>query len=85
MQSSLLHLTPATETVYDRIQTHPKYRMGFLSHLKYGSNLVEIPTILNYNFLCFSSTPKDSTNSMPMTFTGSNSCLLHGKGNSTGM
>lgn len=85
MQYSLLHQTPATETVYDRIQTHPKYRMGFLSHLEYGSNLVEIPTILNYYFLCLSSTPKDSTNSMPMTFPESNSSLHQGKGNSTGM
>ena len=85
MQYSLLHQTPATETVYDRIQTHPKYRMGFLSHLKYGSNLVEIPTILNYYFLCLSRTPKDSTNSMPMTFPGSNSCLHQCKGNNTGM
>lgn len=85
MQYSLLYQTPATETVYDRIQTHPKYRIGFFSHLKYVSNLAEIPTILNYYFLCLSSTAKDSTNSMPMTFPGSNSCLYQGKGNSTGM
>lgn len=74
MQYSLLYQTPATETVYDRIQTHPKYIMGFLSHSKYGSNLVEISPILNYYFLNLSSTPKDSTSHMPMTFPKSNSC-----------
>lgn len=54
--------------------------MEFLSHMKYGSNLVEMPTTLNYYFLCLSSTPKDSTNSIPMTYPGSNSCLQPGQG-----
>lgn len=44
--------------------------MAFLSYLNYSFNLVEIPTILNDNFLCPSTTPKRALTKCQWLFLG---------------